>query len=59
MGIRSRKQFNDNNDPCLKINKCESYKKLDCLSEKSIREEVTATQAHKSLETSMWEIEQN
>ena len=36
--LRSKVKFDDPVDPCLKINRCESSKKIETLSEKSILE---------------------
>lgn len=54
--IRSRKQFNGNDDPCLKINKCESVRRIDWTSEKSIKDRLEDCN-YKSLDTSMRDIE--
>jgi hypothetical protein len=53
--VKSKKQLNGNEDPCLKINKCESVKKIDWMSEKSIKDRLEDGN-YGSLDTSMKEI---
>lgn len=58
IGVKNKKQV-VNDDPCLRINRCESHKRIENLSEKSIKEKPDELSSHgfKSMNTSLWEID--